>query len=57
LNNQYLLGYDSTRAPDGDFHSIRVRVKGTKYRVLSRNGYIADPISRRLGFRPLPRDN
>jgi Ca-activated chloride channel homolog len=56
LNNQYLIGYDSTRAPDGDFHSIRVRIKGTKYRVLARNGYIADPISRRLGLRPLPRE-
>jgi Ca-activated chloride channel homolog len=57
LNNQYLLGYDSTRAPDGEYHSIRVRVNGTTtYRVRARNGYIADPISRRLGLRPLPRD-
>lgn len=56
LNSQYLLGYDSTRAPDGDFHSIRVRIKNSSYRVRSRNGYIADPISRRLGLRPLPRD-
>jgi Ca-activated chloride channel family protein len=55
LNSQYLLGYDAIRAPDGDFHSIRVRIKNAPYRVRSRNGYIADPISRRLGFRPLPR--
>lgn len=62
LNHQYLIGYDSTRAPDGDFHSIRVRIKsdapgGPTYRVRARHGYIADPLSRRLGFRPLPREN
>jgi Ca-activated chloride channel family protein len=62
LNHQYLIGYDSTRAPDGDFHSIRVRIKseatgGATYRVRARHGYIADPLSRRLGFRPLPREN
>jgi Ca-activated chloride channel family protein len=62
LNHQYLIGYDSTRAPDGDFHSIRVRIKseapgGPTYRVRARHGYIADPVSRRLGFRPLPREN
>jgi VWFA-related protein len=61
LNHQYLLGYDSTRSPDGDYHSIRVRVKnssgsgpGTIYRVRARNGYIAEPVSRRIGLRPLP---
>jgi Ca-activated chloride channel homolog len=62
LNHQYLIGYDSTRAPDGDFHSIRVRIKSEvpgapTYRVRARHGYIADPVSRRLGFRPLPREN
>jgi VWFA-related protein len=62
LNHQYLIGYDSTRAPDGDFHSIRVRISseapgGATYRVRARHGYIADPLNRRLGFRPLPREN
>jgi Ca-activated chloride channel family protein len=42
LNHQYLLGYSSPHPSDGHYHSIRVRVKGTGYRVRARNGYIAD---------------
>ena len=41
LSHQYLLGYVSPKASDGKFHSIRVRVKGTDYRVRARNGYVA----------------
>jgi Ca-activated chloride channel family protein len=41
LSNQYLLGYVSPKGADGKFHSIRVRVKGTDYRVRARNGYVA----------------
>lgn len=41
LSHQYLLGYVSPKANDGKFHSIRVRVKGTDYRVRARNGYVA----------------
>ncbi len=41
LNKQYLLGYSSSRAPDGKFHSIRVRSRDAKFRVRARNGYIA----------------
>jgi Ca-activated chloride channel family protein len=41
LNNQYVLGYSSARAPDGRFHSIRVRMRDSKLRVRARNGYIA----------------
>jgi Ca-activated chloride channel homolog len=41
LNSQYLLGYTSPRALDGKFHSIRVRVPGTDYRIRARNGYVA----------------
>jgi len=40
LNSQYVLGYTSPRPPDGQFHSIRVRIKGGDYRVRSRNGYV-----------------
>jgi VWFA-related protein len=43
LNSQYLLGYSPARAPDGQYHSIRVRVPGTDYRVRARNGYVATP--------------
>jgi VWFA-related protein len=46
LNTQYLLGYSSSRAPDGKFHSIRVRMHDGKYRVRARNGYIASPRNR-----------
>jgi Ca-activated chloride channel family protein len=41
LNSQYLLGYVSPHAGDGLYHSIRVRVRGTDYRVRARSGYVA----------------
>jgi Ca-activated chloride channel homolog len=41
LNKQYVLAYNSARASDGKFHSIRVRTRDTAYRVRARNGYIA----------------
>jgi VWFA-related protein len=41
LNSQYLIGYSSPRAGDGQFHSIRVRVRNTDHLVRARNGYVA----------------
>ena len=41
LNSQYLIGYTSPKGADGAYHSIRVRVAGTDYRVRARNGYVA----------------
>jgi Ca-activated chloride channel family protein len=41
LNKQYLLGYVSSRAPDGRYHSIRVHAVNPAYRVRARNGYVA----------------
>lgn len=41
LNSQYVLGYSSTHAGDGKFHTIRVRSTGDDYRVRARNGYVA----------------
>jgi Ca-activated chloride channel family protein len=41
LNKQYLLGYTSSRAQDGRYHSIRVHAVDLSYRVRSRNGYVA----------------
>ena len=41
LNNQYLIGYTSPKGADGAYHSIRVRIAGTDYRVRARNGYVA----------------
>ena len=46
LNSQYLLGFTSSHGADGQFHSIRVRVPGTDYKVRARNGYVATPVSR-----------
>ena len=46
LNSQYLIGYSSSKAADGQFHSIRVRVRDTDYRVRARNGYVAPPARR-----------
>ncbi len=40
LNSQYLIGYSSARAGDGQYHSIRVKVKGGDYRIRARNGYV-----------------
>jgi VWFA-related protein len=48
LNSQYVIGYTSPRGADGQFHSIRVRVPGTEYRVRARNGYVATPLRRSL---------
>jgi Ca-activated chloride channel family protein len=41
LNKQYLLGYVSSRAQDGRYHSIRVHAVNPAYRVRARNGYVA----------------
>jgi Ca-activated chloride channel homolog len=46
LNSQYVLGYTSPRGADGQYHSIRVRVPGTEYRVRARTGYVATPMRR-----------
>jgi VWFA-related protein len=43
LNSQYLIGYSSPKTADGGYHSIRVRVRGTDYRVRARSGYVATP--------------
>ena len=43
LNHQYVFGYASTRGADGQYHSLRVRVQGSDYRVRARNGYVASP--------------
>ncbi len=40
LNSQYLIGYSSSRAADGKYHSIRVHVRSGAYRVRARNGYV-----------------
>jgi Ca-activated chloride channel homolog len=41
LNSQDLLGYVSTHAADGKYHSIRVRIPNTEYKVRTRTGYVA----------------
>jgi Ca-activated chloride channel family protein len=43
LNSQYLIGYTSPKSADGQYHNIRVRVRGTDHRVRARNGYVAQP--------------
>lgn len=45
LNSQYVLGYTSPRGADGQYHSIRVRIRGSEYRVRARNGYVAGPLN------------
>jgi Ca-activated chloride channel family protein len=42
LNKQYLLGYVSSRAQDGRYHSIRVHAINPAYHVRARNGYVAN---------------
>jgi Ca-activated chloride channel homolog len=41
LNHQYVLAYTSSRAPDGQYHSLRVRITRPGYRVRARRGYVA----------------
>ena len=40
LNSQYVLGYSPSHEADGKYHSVRVRVAGTDYKVRTRNGYV-----------------
>ncbi len=47
LNSQYVLGYITPHPHDGQFHSIRVRVKLEGYRVKARNGYVSVPVQHR----------
>ena len=42
LSKQYYLGYQSTGKRDGRWHSIRVELKNSAYRVRARRGYIAN---------------
>jgi Ca-activated chloride channel family protein len=42
LNSQYTIGYTPSRALDGAWRSIRVRVKGQPYYVRARQGYMAE---------------
>lgn len=39
LNHQYTLAYSPSRRPDGQYHSIRVRIRKPGYVVRSRRGY------------------
>jgi Ca-activated chloride channel family protein len=41
LSKQYYFGYPSTGKKDGKWHSIRVELKHSAYRVRARRGYIA----------------
>ena len=43
LNSQYVLGYSPPHGADGRYHSIRVRMTNSAYRVRARNGYVATP--------------
>jgi Ca-activated chloride channel family protein len=41
LNKQYSLGYATPKPPDGQWRSIRVRIKGRDYFARARRGYYA----------------
>jgi VWFA-related protein len=43
LNQQYTLGYTPKKAPDGQWRSIRVRIKDHEYYARARRGYFAVP--------------
>jgi VWFA-related protein len=44
LNSQYVLGYSSPKSVDGKFHSIRVAMRDSAFRVRARNGYVGAPL-------------
>jgi Ca-activated chloride channel family protein len=46
LNKQYMLGYSSTRPPDGAWRPLRVRVRHGDYLVRARRGYFAEALSK-----------
>ena len=50
LNSQYVLGYTPPRGPDGQYHSLRVRVSGSDNRVRARKGYVATPPRKRSNY-------
>ena len=50
LNSQYVLGYTPPRGPDGQYHSLRVRVPGSDDRVRARQGYVATPPRKRSNY-------
>ena len=41
LSRQYSLGYSPAVEKDGRWHTIRVEVRNSNYRVRARRGYIA----------------
>jgi Ca-activated chloride channel family protein len=43
LNKQYTLGYAPTKPPDGQWRSIRVRIRDRDYFARARRGYYAVP--------------
>jgi Ca-activated chloride channel homolog len=43
LSKQYYLGYPATGKKDGRWHSIRVEVRNSSYRIRARTGYLATP--------------
>jgi Ca-activated chloride channel family protein len=43
LSKQYYLGYPATGKKDGRWHSIRVEVRNSSYRIRARPGYVATP--------------
>jgi Ca-activated chloride channel family protein len=46
LNKQYMLGFSSSRPPDGAWRPLRVRVRSADYFVRARRGYFAEALSR-----------
>ena len=42
LSRQYFMGYPATGKSDGQWHTIRVEVRNTSYRVRARRGYVAN---------------
>jgi Ca-activated chloride channel family protein len=46
LNKQYMLGYSSTRPPDGGWRPLRVRVRNGDYLARARRGYFAEALSK-----------
>jgi Ca-activated chloride channel homolog len=47
LNHQYTIGYTPMRPPDGEWRTIRVRIKDRSYFARARRGYFAVPAAPR----------
>ncbi|RPJ74304.1 MAG: VWA domain-containing protein, partial [Acidobacteria bacterium] len=56
-SSYYILGFRSTKPPDGTFRSLAVRVKRAGIAARARKGYVAAPLASAAEEKAVPADN